>query len=171
MAILDEPIVIDDVVEENSYTVIPEGWYEAEITNADIRVSKSGLGQYINIQYKIIGPTHSGAVVFNKVHIKNANPKAEEIGRQQIGAICRSIGIKKHITDTDELLGHRLRIKVVIKKQEDYEPINDVRGWKPIENVSKQNNTVSNQNITSSAPEDKASPPWLNKLKGNAVPF
>jgi hypothetical protein len=57
-----------------------------------------------NCAYDITGPSHQGRVVFGNLNIKNANPKAEEIGRQQLGDIMRAIGLAK-VTDTDQFIG------------------------------------------------------------------
>jgi hypothetical protein len=49
------------------------------------------------------------------LNIKNANPKAEEIGRQQLGDIMRAIGLAK-VTDTDQLIGGQIGIKLEVKE-------------------------------------------------------
>ncbi|MFP5471986.1 MAG: DUF669 domain-containing protein, partial [Bacteroidia bacterium] len=74
---------------------LPAGWYTATIADAELKTTKDGSGQYINVRYDITGPTHQGRVVFGKLNIKNASAKAEEIGRQKLGELMRAIGLAK----------------------------------------------------------------------------
>ena len=136
---------------------LPPGWYHVNVTGAELKNTKAGNGQYIAVRYDVIGPTHQGRVVFGNLNIKNPNPKAEEIGRQQLGELMRAIGLAK-VTDTDQLIGGSLQIKLEIRQQDGYEPSNDVRGYK----------AISGSAPTFAAPaapaaSGKAEPPWAKK--------
>jgi len=113
------------------YDPLPAGWYRAKINDADLRDTKAGNGQYIAVRYDITGPTHEGRVVWGNLNIKNPNPKAEEIGRQQLAELMGAIGIAK-VRDTDQLIGGELEIKLAIRKSEEYGDSNDVKGYKAI---------------------------------------
>lgn len=128
---LDEVFTLDSVpAPTTSYDAIPAGLYEATIANAEIKDSKSG-GKYINVRYDITGPSHAGRVVFGMITISNANPKAEEVGRQQLGELIRAIGLDK-LSDTDQLIGGSLIIKVTVENSEQYGSQNRVSGFRPI---------------------------------------
>lgn len=111
---------------------VPAGWYTVKIHSAEVKNTKAGTGQYIAVRYDIIGPTCQGRVVFGNLNIKNPNPKAEEIGRQQLGDLMRAIGLAK-VNDTDQLVGGTLNIKVDVRKDEQYGDSNDVKGYKAID--------------------------------------
>lgn len=111
---------------------VPAGWYNVKIHSAELKNTKAGTGQYIAVRYDILGPTHQGRVVFGNLNIKNPNPKAEEIGRQQLGDLMRSIGLAR-VNDTDQLIGGTLKIKVDVRKDETYGDSNDVKGYKAID--------------------------------------
>ena len=70
-------------------------------------------------------------MVFGNLNIKNPNPKAEEIGRQQLGDLMRSIGLTA-VKDTDQLMGGNLKIKLAIRKSEEWGDSNDVKGYKSV---------------------------------------
>jgi hypothetical protein len=129
MAFID--ISIDQLPEStNSYELLPAGWYTASITKAELAPTKDGSGQMIKLRYDITGPSHQGRVVFGNLNIKNRSAKAEEIGRQQLGEIMRAIGLAR-VTDTDQLIGAQLAIKVAIREaQNGYEAQNEVKGFK-----------------------------------------
>ena len=93
MAFLGQTYAASDLPQgNNNYEPLPAGWYTANITQAELKTTAAGDGQYIKLRYDITGPTHQGRVVFGNLNIKNASAKAEEIGRQQLGEIMRAIG-------------------------------------------------------------------------------
>ena len=161
MSFLDEAFDLDDLPEsENSYDPIPEGWYEAVINKAELKKTKDGTGTYINVRYDIVGPTHQGRVVFSIITVKNKSAIAQNIGLQNLKQLMRAIGIKR-VDDTDQLIGGRLSIKVVVRTQEGYEPSNDVRGYKAIEGAVMP--TAASTPAAAPATGDKKSPPWAKK--------
>lgn len=136
------------------------GWYTATITQAELKATKANNGQYIKLRYDITGPTHQGRVVFGNLNIKNASLKAEEIGRQQLGELMRAIGLAK-VTDTDQLIGGQLSIKLEIKQDAQYGASNEVKGYK-----SLSGSVVPAAAMPSAAPAaatGKAAPPWAKK--------
>lgn len=162
MAFLDNPISVAELPESRSYDLLPEGWYNATITSADLRMTKTGEGQYISLAYDITGPSHQGRKVFGNVTVRNSNPKAEEIGRQQLGDIMRAVGLAT-VRDTDELIGGQLCIKVSIRRDEQWGDKNDVKGYKAIAGSpapSAYTATVSNASTQATG---KAAPPWAKR--------
>lgn len=118
------------------YDPLPAGWYNATIASAEVKQTASGTGEYIKVRYDITGPTHQGRVVFGNLNIKNASPKAEEIGRQQLGEIMRALGLAR-VSDTDQLLGGSLSIKLDIRPAtEQYGAQNEVKGFKAVGGAS-----------------------------------
>ena len=159
MAFLNEAYDVNELPQGNgNFDPLPPGWYHANITGAELKSTKAGNGQYIAVRYDITGPTHQGRVVFGNLNIKNPNPKAEEIGRQQLGEIMRAIGLAK-VTDTDQLIGGSLQIKLDISRQEGYDPRNEVRAFKAI---GVANMPMTQMPAVQQAPQASASaaPPW-----------
>ena len=130
MAFLDEEFNVDSLPQGTSnFEPLPEGWYNATITGAEVKATNAGTGKYISCKYTITGPTHQGRVVFGNLNIKNPSTKAEEIGRQQLGEIMRAIGLAK-VQDTDQLIGGNLGIKLTVKTG-DYAG-NEIRGYRAL---------------------------------------
>lgn len=162
MAFLGEAINADDLPQsDRNYDLIPDGWYQATITKADLGMTKSGTGQKIDIRYDIVGPTMQGRVIFASVNIRNQSQKAEEIGRQQLGEIMRAIGLAK-VEDTDQLIGGQVQIKIKIKEPSERDKAagytdnkNEVSGWKAITGAM----APSPAPAATSAPGG-AKPPW-----------
>ena len=133
MAVLDEVILLDQI-EEVSFELIPPGWYEATITATELKDTKDGSGKYIKVRYDIAGPTHAGRCVFGNLNIRNSSAKAEEIGRGQLAALCRCIGITDTLQDTDQLVGGGVQVKLAIRsdKSGQYEDQNEIKAFKPL---------------------------------------
>ena len=158
MAFLDEEFSVDSLpVSTSNFEPLPEGWYNAAITGAEIKSTKAGDGKYIAVKYTITGPTHQGRVIFGNLNIKNASTKAEEIGRQQLGEIMRAIGLAT-VRDTDQLIGGNLGIKLTVKTGE-YSG-NEVKGFKALGGASVGAAKVA---PAPSAAPNKAAPPWAKK--------
>ena len=146
---------------DRSYDPIPEGWYDVEIKGAELRTTKAGTGQYIAVRYDVTGPTHAGRVVYGNLNVSNPNPKAEEIGRQQMGELMRSIGLPV-LQDTDQLVGGRLSIKVSIRKSEQYGDSNDVKGFKAVVGGAAPAPSAP-QPAAAPAPAAGSAPPWAQR--------
>lgn len=135
MAILDEELLIEELPEPKPYELIPPGWYEASVVATELKDTKNGTGKYIKVRYDIAGPTNQGRCVFGNFNIRNPKPEAEEIGKRELGSLCKCIGLEGKLHDTDQLVGHAVQIKVAIKEDKtgQYEPQNVVKGFKPID--------------------------------------
>lgn len=165
MAFLDEEYSVDTLPVGNTgnFEPLPEGWYNAAITGAEIKATKAGDGKYIACKYTITGPSHQGRVIFGNLNIKNASTKAEEIGRQQLGEIMRAIGLAK-VSDTDQLIGGNLGIKLIVKTGE-YAG-NEVKGYRAIGGVAPAAvapfKPMGSVGAAPAAPA-KSAPPWAKK--------
>ena len=165
MAFLNEEFNVNELpVGNNNFEPLPAGWYSATISQSELKDTKAGNGQYIKLRYDITGPTHQGRVVFGNLNIKNPNPKAEEIGRQQLGDIMRAIGLAK-VTDTDQLIGGEIVIKLEVKQDEQYGAGNEVKGFKSSSGSPAPAAAVIPATAKSPAPAapTKAAPPWAKK--------
>jgi hypothetical protein len=165
MAFLSQSFDVADLPQSSggNFEPLPAGWYSVTIAGAELKNTKAGNGQFIAVRYDVTGPTHQGRVVFGNLNIQNPSPKAEEIGRQQLGELMRSIGLAK-VTDTDQLIGGNLQIKLDIKRDEQYGDKNEVRGFKAVSGGALP--SMSPASIPASAAQAapaKAAPPWAKK--------
>lgn len=160
MAFLGEAFNVDDMPQGDggNFEPIPAGVYDATITRADVKATKDGTGSMIAIRYDIVGPSHQGRVIFGNLNIRNKSPRAEEIGRQQLGDIMRAIGLSR-LEDTDQLIGGQLKIKVDIEKKEGYDARNVVKGFKSLSGSTPPAPAAS----APAAPAGGAAPPWARK--------
>ena len=140
-------------VSDRSFDLLPAGWYAATITGAESRDTKSGTGKYLRVEFTLADP--QGRKVWSNYNVKNDNPAAESIGRQQLAEVVRAIG-KKAVRDTDELRGCALTIKVKVREAANgYEASNEVAAAKAIDGSAPTK--------TAAPAATKATPPWAKK--------
>lgn len=133
MAFLDEEFdVLTLPVSEMNFDPLPTGWYSVSIKGAELKNTKDGTGNYIAVRYDVSGPTHAGRVVWGNINIRNKSEKASEIGRQHLGELMRAIGLAK-VSDTDQLIGGNLQIKLSIREDEKYGSSNEVKAFKALD--------------------------------------
>ena len=109
------------------------------------------------------GPEYQGRVVWTNLNTRNPNPKAEEIGRQQLGNIMRAIGLTK-LEDTDQLLGGNLAIKVSVRDDPTYGSSNEVKGYRAIEGSAPPVAPPTAKTAENAA----SAPPWASKSTNGA---
>lgn len=152
MAKLNQTYVADDLPKgDRDFSPLPDGWYAVTISEADVKQTKAGTGSYIKMRLDVTGPSHQGRVIFSNLNLRNPNPKAEEIGAQQLGELMRAIGLPR-LEDTDQLIGRSLSVKVTTRSSPEYGDQNEVKAYKAIGNAP----------AAASAPAAGAAktPPW-----------
>jgi hypothetical protein len=165
MAFLTESFDIATLPESTSgFDPLPAGWYQATIASTDLKTTKAGNGQYIKLRYDIVGPTHQGRVVFGNLNVFNPNPKAEEIGREQLRALMLAAGLSK-LQDTDELVGATVQIKLAIRNDPQYGSSNEVQGFKALNGGSmpRPSTAPAAAPAAAQAPAGRGAPPWAKK--------
>lgn len=111
-------IDLSDVVEGG---VLAAGEYVVTCTDAEVRETKLGTGEYI----KCVFETEDGAKIFHMFNIKNENAKAVEIGMGQLKTFLRVAGKKdpNKVEAAGELLGLRCQVKTKVREaQGEYGP-------------------------------------------------
>lgn len=99
------------------YKPLPEGLYLAEMTESDMKQTRSG-GWMISAKFNIIQPeAQKNRVVFHNFNVENQNPKAVEIGLQQLKRCAEAVA-KQRFEDTSELHNIPLTLDVEIQPEQ-----------------------------------------------------
>ena len=141
---------------EKSFEVLAPGWYAASITGAEVKATKSGTGQYLRVEYTISGPSGAGRKVWSNYNVRNENPKAESIGREQLAELCRCVGLAR-VNDTDQLLGCNVSVKLKVREASNgYDAQNEVQAHKALEGSAPPAPAAAK----AAAPKAGPKPPW-----------
>lgn len=118
-------------VEPNDYGTIPPGDYEACIVNSEMKATKDGTGQYLNLEIQIVGGQYQNRKLFEKLNLQNKNETAVQIAKGTLSAICRAVGVLTP-NDSSDLHNKTFRITVGTRKREDNgEMENRIKSFKP----------------------------------------
>ena len=149
---------------ENDYSLLPAGWYTAQVTESEIVTLKTGNGQAIKLTFTILSDNYRGRKVWARLNVRHTNPKAETVAQQQLRELCESIGLAR-FEYTEELHNKPVDIKIKIRKDEtgQYEDQNDVAGFKPA--AGGQAPAAARPATTPAAPAapSAAVPPWAKR--------
>ena len=116
-------------VEPASFDPLPAGKYMAVITESEMKATKNGAGQFLNLTFQILDGEFKGRKIWARLNLKNPNPQAEQIARGQLSAICRAVGVMTP-RDSVELHNLPLLVSVKVKKREDNGDLaNEVSGF------------------------------------------
>ena len=120
---------------DGDYDLIPVGWYQAEIDNADIEDFRTdrGQGDRAKIVLKISGPTHEGRLLWDRIILSHTgSQQAAEIGVEKLRALAYHAGVPQ-LTDTDQLIGRRLEVRVGVQAARgDYAAKNEVKAYRAL---------------------------------------
>ena len=117
--------------DERGFEPLPDGWYEAQVNASSIKTTKAGTGEYLELEFDIIGDDYKGRKVWTRLNLKNPNNTTVEIAKRDFAKLCTAIKLP-FVGDSPELHGKPVQIKVVYRKGEgEYGPTNDVRDYKP----------------------------------------
>lgn len=172
MAYLDQPINVNELPEDTGgdYTPLPPGDYQTVIKDAELKATNDGTGQYIKLRLDVTGPTHAGRVVFSNLNIRNKSSAAEQIGRAQLGALMKAIGLAT-LQDTDQLIGGHVTVKLAIREArtdpatgKTYEASNEVKAYKGTDGAMPSAAPAGMPKASAApAAPGKAAPPWMKK--------
>lgn len=112
-----------------AFDPIPAGKYTAVITASEMKPTKKGTGQYLELTFQIIEGEHKGRNLWARLNLDNPDATAVKIARAELSAICRAVGVLAP-KDSVELHNLPLVLKVDRKNRKDTgEPTNVIRGY------------------------------------------
>ena len=108
---------------------LPAAKYIAVITESEMKPTKSGNGQYLELTLQVVEGPYAGRLVWARLNLQNRNETTVKIAKGELSAICRAVNILQP-KDSIELHGIPLEIKVSVKKRDDNgELTNEVKGF------------------------------------------
>ena len=121
----------NDYTPSCSPTPVPAGKYEAAIIDSQLKQTRNGQGQYLELTLQVISGRHSGRQVWDRLNIHNASRQAQQIARERLSAICAAVGVA-HLQDSVDLHNLPLVIDVVQETRNDNGGIaSRVRSYEP----------------------------------------
>lgn len=156
---------------------VPKGDYFAKIVDSDLKTTKAGTGQYVELTWELNGHVDTGACknrkIWQRLNVKNDNPEAERIGRQELNRLVKASGLTE-VGDTSELHGRELIVGVKISPPRgQYAASNDISYVKSKKHAPKKGNlSAAEIGHAANAPQTPAqSPAPSASVPDDEIPF
>ena len=122
---------------QESFEPIPAGWYECMIVESEMKPTKSGTGQYLQLRLDVTEGQYANRVLFERLNLDNPNTTAVEIAQRTLSAICHATGVLQP-RDSSDLHNIPLRVKVSVRPAGNvYEANNDIKGYESLGGVKQ----------------------------------
>ena len=132
-----------------AFEPIPAGKYIAAIIASEMKPTKSGVGNYLELSFQVLEGQYKGRIVWARLNLDNPNQTTVKIARAELSAICRAVSVMTP-RDSHDLHNLPLQINVRVKKRDDTgELANEVKGY-----AQKEAATGQPQQATDNTP------PW-----------
>ncbi len=134
-------------VETTSFDLLPEGWYDGQITSSEMKTTKAGNGEFLELEITLIG-TMAGRKVWDRLNLVNPNADAVKISQETLKSICDSVGHPGNVQDSQEL--HMKPLQFRVKHDGSYV---NVCGYRKIEGApAVAGQTIPSTNTPSAPP-------------------
>jgi hypothetical protein len=130
MANLGQTFDSTKVNPDAGFDPLPAGDYIVMIIDSDMKPTKNGAGQYLELSMQVIEGQYANRLIWDRLTLIHQNSKTVEIAQRQLSAICHAVGVMQ-VQDSVQL--HNIPLKVRLKYINDpqYGAKNEVAGYKP----------------------------------------
>ncbi|MBP9803279.1 MAG: DUF669 domain-containing protein [Candidatus Accumulibacter sp.] len=133
MALLFQAFDAATVAPQDSFDCLPAGIYNAQATDSEVKSTKAGNGTILAFTFTVLDGQFTGRKVFCNLNIANPNRVAEEIAQKQLSQFCHAAGVLQ-VKDSAQLHNRPVKIKVKIKKDDQYGDKNEISAFEAIKN-------------------------------------
>lgn len=115
--------------------VLPPGKYPAQIVASDMRLTRDGMGQYLNLEIDVLDGPYKGRKLFDRLNLVNNNTQTVEMAQRTLSAICHATA-RLQVQDSEEL--HLIPFMAVVQVQppkNGYGESNKIR-YQPLEGAT-----------------------------------
>lgn len=117
-------------VEPSKFSVLPADEYDMCIVASTMKPTSKGDGKYLELELQVLSGEFQNFRVWDRLNLVNPSAKATEIAKGTLSAICRAVGVLTP-SDSSELHNKPLRVKVTVRKSEEYGEQNEIKAYKP----------------------------------------
>ncbi len=135
----------------SDFNPIPASKYLAVITASEIKPTKDGSGEYLELTFQILEGDYQNRLLWARLSLSHPKDIVSRIARSQLADICKAVGVLKP-SDSAELHNLPLVIDVRLKKRKDNgDLVNEIKGYASRKGQGKQ---------STSTPQNGTLPPW-----------
>lgn len=113
---------------ESQFAPVPNGDYPVMIIESEMKPTKTGGGQYLQLVLEIIEGPYKGRRIWDRLNLVNSNQTAVEIAQRALSQICHAVN-HLQLNDSVELHHKPMTAKVVVKQSPGYDDSNEVKEY------------------------------------------
>ena len=87
----------------SSWEPLPPGDYTACVTSTELKPTKAGNGEYIELTIEIMDGDYSGRKIWERLNVNNPSEQTMQIARSQLNQLATALN-QLPLKDTDQLL-------------------------------------------------------------------
>ena len=145
---------------EDSFGLIPDGEYQAEITESNFKENAKGTGSYLSVKLSITAGELTNRTLFDNFNLVHQNQVAVDIAQQQFAGLCKAAGV---LTPSDSSDLHGIPLTIIVGSDGQY---NRVKRYKAIEKKA----ATPKGNLTGKTKAPKASKALDKQAPSNDEP-
>jgi len=122
----------------DDFSPIPAGEYVMAIIDSEMKPTKNGQGQYLQLTLQVLEGEYKGRMVWDRLNLVNPNQTVVEIARRTLSAICHAVG-KLQVQDSAELHDIPMVVRVSVRPADgQYDASNEVKAYKAMQKPQAQ---------------------------------
>ena len=79
-------------INDGAPEILPVGDYTMQIVQSEMRATKAGDGEYLWLEFEILGPKYAGRKFWERLNLFNKNEATVKVAKKQLAAITAEIG-------------------------------------------------------------------------------
>lgn len=103
-----------NVTRMDDFGALPAGDYVAAITKSEMKATRAGTGQYLELDFQILEGDYRGRHIWSRLNLKNPNATAVAIAESDLAAICMAVGV---FTPNDSSDLHNIPLLITVKEE------------------------------------------------------
>jgi hypothetical protein len=139
---------------------LPPGDYTACVTSTEVKPTKAGNGEYIELTIEIMDGDFSGRKIWERLNINNPSEQTVQIARSQLNQLATALG-QVPLKDTDQLLEIPFTLTLDIDRKDNTR--NRVMGYSSASSaprVAAKPARFARENFDTIEPSVAAKKPW-----------
>ena len=149
---------------ESQFEPLPSGDYPVVVVGSEVKTTKRGDGQYLELQMQVMSGAYSGRTLWSRVTLSNPNATATQIGQQQLAQLRHATG-QMQLSDSQQLHGVPVQarvehVKADPSKHRDRDG-NEVRSFKALAGATSAQPVAAHRPAAPAAPAGGL--PWQTK--------
>ena len=134
MAEINFDVTEYEVAPRNSFEPMPKGDYQAIVTDSQLKTTKAGDGEYIELTIQIVDGDYSGRRHWERLNVVNKNDKTQSIARSHLNNLAQACNVP-NLKDTTELHDVPFTLSLDLDRRE--EGKNKVMGYSSMKVMPK----------------------------------